>query len=192
MPGQDPAIELQDLLLEPPQLGAKGGETGAHNLRHALVVSIRDDSKQLFNTLASDRGYDPELSHVSTDCIDHRGLLADEELACAMEHQATLLFGRLGLDKPHVGPGHRFTDGLGVSGIVLLPLDIGLYVAWRHQAHGMPERLELARPMMRRGTGLDANKAWRKLLEERQDVPALQLTADEHVPRHVNTMHLKH
>jgi hypothetical protein len=28
---------------------------------------------------------------------------ADEELARAMQHQAALLLGRLGLDKPHVG-----------------------------------------------------------------------------------------
>src|SRR3989337_2077130 len=59
------------------------------------------------------------------------------------------------------------------------------------EAHGMPERLEFARPMMRRGTGLDTNEAWRQLLEERQDVAALQLTADEHVAFRVDTVHLK-
>jgi len=48
-------------------------------------------------------------------CIDHRGLLADEELARAVEHQAALLLGRLGLDKPHVGPCDRFADSLGVT-----------------------------------------------------------------------------
>jgi hypothetical protein len=65
-----------------------------------------------------------------------------------MEHQA-LLLGRLGLDKPHGGPGHRFTDGLGVSGILLQSLDVRLHVGRRHQAHGVPERLEFTRPMMR-------------------------------------------
>jgi hypothetical protein len=35
-----------------------------------------------------------------------------------MEHQAALLLGRLGLDEPHVCPGDRFADGLGVGGIV--------------------------------------------------------------------------
>ena len=90
-----------------------------------MVTSICDDSKQLFDTLASHRRYDPKLGQMGADGIDHRGLLADEELAGAMEHQAALLLGRLGLDKPHVGPGHRFTDGLGISGIVLLSLDEG-------------------------------------------------------------------
>jgi hypothetical protein len=42
-------------------------------------------------------------------------LLADEELAGAVEHQAALLLGRLGLDEPHIGPGDRFADGFGVS-----------------------------------------------------------------------------
>jgi hypothetical protein len=46
-------------------------------------------------------------------------MLADEEMARAMEHQAALLLGRLGLDKPHVCPGDRLADGSGVSGIVL-------------------------------------------------------------------------
>jgi hypothetical protein len=34
---------------------------------------------------------------VSTDGVDHRGLLADEELAGAVQHQAALLLGLLGL-----------------------------------------------------------------------------------------------
>ena len=43
-----------------------------------------------------------------------------------LELKGALLLGGLGLDKPHIGPGHCFADGLSVSGIVLLPLDIGL------------------------------------------------------------------
>ena len=49
------------------------------------------------------------------------------------------------------------------------PFDIGLHVGWWHQAHGMAKRLELARPMVRRGASLDANQAWWQLLEERQN-----------------------
>ena len=113
-------------------------------------------------------------------------------MARAVEHQAALLLGRLGLDKPHIGPGDRFADGLGVSGIILLSLDIRLHVGRRHQTHGMPERLEFARPMMRRGAGLDTNQARRQLLEERQDVAALQLTADDHLAFRVNAVHLKY
>jgi hypothetical protein len=40
----------------------------------------------------------------------------------------------------------------------LLPFNVGFYISRWHQAHGMPERLELARPMMRRSTGLDPTR----------------------------------
>src|SRR3989304_311715 len=46
--------------------------------------------------------------------------------------------------------------------------------------------------MMRRGAGFDTNQAWPPLLEERQDVAPLQLTADEHVAFRVDAVHLKH
>ena len=34
--------------------------------------------EQLFNTIASDRGYDAKLGKMGADCIDQRGLLADD------------------------------------------------------------------------------------------------------------------
>src|SRR3990172_11706274 len=46
--------------------------------------------------------------------------------------------------------------------------------------------------MMRRGAGFDTNQAWRQLLEERQDVAPLQLTANEHVAFRVDAVHLKY
>src|SRR5712691_7026895 len=100
-------------------------------------------------SIASDRRYDPELGQMGADCVDHCGLLADEQMARAMEHQAALLLGRLGLDKPHVSPGDRLADGFGVSGIVLLSLHVWFHIGRRHQAHPMPKSLQFARPMMR-------------------------------------------
>jgi hypothetical protein len=44
---------------------------------------------------------------------------------------------------------------------------------------------------MRRGASLNANEARRELREKRQDVPTLQLTADDHLPSRINSMHLK-
>jgi hypothetical protein len=50
----------------------------------------------------------------------------------------------------------------------------------------------LAGPVtMRRGAGLDPNQARRQLLEERQDVSALQLAADDHLAFRVDAVHLK-
>ena len=66
---------------------------------------------------------------MSADRIDHRGLLADEQVTGTVQRQAALLLWHLGCDEPHVRPSDCFTDRLGVSGIVLVPLHIGLHEA---------------------------------------------------------------
>jgi hypothetical protein len=53
------------------------------------------------------------------------------------------------------------------------------------------ERLDLARPMVRRGASLNSNQAWRQLLEERQDVAPLQLPADNHMASSINAVDLE-
>jgi hypothetical protein len=47
--------------------------------------------------------------------------------------------------------------------------------------------------MMRRGAGFDADKAWRRrqLLEERQDIAALQLAANDYLATGINPMNLE-
>src|SRR4029077_570099 len=97
VPSVDHAVELQNLRLEHPQLGAERDEAGARNFRQPLVTCVSDDPEQFLNAIASDRRDDPELGKMGTDRIDHRGLLADEQMARAMEHQAALLLARLGL-----------------------------------------------------------------------------------------------
>jgi hypothetical protein len=59
---------------------------------------------------------------VGADRIDDRSLLTDEEVACAMEHQATLLLGRLDLDEPHRCSGNCFADRLGIGCVILCRL----------------------------------------------------------------------
>src|ERR1700750_982856 len=71
---------------------------------------------------------------MGTDRIDHCGLLADEQMAGAMEHQAALLLGCLGRHEPHVCPGDRLADGLSVGGIILVSLDVGLRTLWNISA----------------------------------------------------------
>jgi hypothetical protein len=39
--------------------------------------------------------------------------------------------------------------------------------------------------------GFDANQAWRQLLEERQNVAPLQLTADDHLASRINAVDLE-
>jgi hypothetical protein len=47
-------------------------------------------------------------------------------MAAAVEYQAALLLGGLCWYEPHVGLGDRLANGLCVSRIVLLSLDVGL------------------------------------------------------------------
>src|SRR5450432_1474515 len=102
MPGHDHTVELQDLFLEPAQLSAQCCEARARNLGHPFVTRIGNYIEQLLNPLATDRRDDPELSKMSPDHINHRSLLADEQVARAMEHQAALLLGCLGRDETHI------------------------------------------------------------------------------------------
>src|SRR5262245_34448994 len=71
------------------------------------------DSKQLFKTFATNGRDNAKLREMSTDGVDHGGLLTNEQMPRAMKHQA--LLHRLGLDKPHVGSGPSLADRLGVS-----------------------------------------------------------------------------
>src|SRR5665213_2504616 len=46
--------------------------------------------------------------------------------------------------------------------------------------------------MMRRGAGLDADQAWRQLLEERRDITPLQLATNDHLASGINAVDLEY
>jgi hypothetical protein len=102
-----------------------GASTGAGYVRDPFVFCIGDDIEQLFKTIASDRRDDAKLGKMSTDRIDHGGLLTNKQVPGAMKYQATLLLRRLGLDKSHVGSGDGLADRFSIGGIILLSLDVG-------------------------------------------------------------------
>jgi hypothetical protein len=55
MPGPDQAVELQNLRLQHPQVGAESGNTGTCDLRQSFVICVGNDAEQLLDTIASDR-----------------------------------------------------------------------------------------------------------------------------------------
>jgi len=55
----------------------------------------------------------------------------------------------------------------------------------------MTQCLELARPIVRRGAGFDTDQTRRQLLEEIQDIPTLQLPANNHLSASINPMNLE-
>ena len=112
-------------------------KTRTSYLRHSLVVWIGDDIEQFLDAMTPDRRDDPELSKMSADRIDHGSLLTNKQVARAVEHQAALLLGGLGRYEPHVGSGNCLANGLRVSRVILLPLDVGLHIGRWHQSDGM-------------------------------------------------------
>ena len=73
---------------------AECGKARTSNLWHPFVVPVGHDMQQFRNSIAPYRCDDAGLGKVSPDRINHRGLLADEQVACAVKHQAALLLRR--------------------------------------------------------------------------------------------------
>jgi hypothetical protein len=86
VPGHDHPIELHNLLLEADQLIAERGKAGTGNLRHPFVARIGNNMQQVPWPLTPDRRDNAELGKVSSDRINHRGLLADKQMAYAVKH----------------------------------------------------------------------------------------------------------
>jgi hypothetical protein len=132
VPRHNHPIELQDLLLEVEQLSAERGKARAGNLWHPFVAGVGNNMQQFRHSFAPDRRDNAELGEVRADRINHRSLLANEQMASAVKHQAALLLRRLCWHEPHVGSGDCFANRLSVSHVVLLSFDVGLYISWRH------------------------------------------------------------
>src|SRR3979411_1475598 len=89
VPGHDHSIKLQDLPLETEQLIAKRGKARTANRRHPFVARIGNNMQQFGDSFSPYRGDNAELGKVSPDRVNHRGLLADEQMAGAVKHQAS-------------------------------------------------------------------------------------------------------
>ena len=127
VPGRDHTIRLQNC--EPP-VPAVRAPSAAHMRVQSRATACHLNQRR-HRGVARHRGARParrcRTRQDGADRIDHGGLLTHEQMTGAMERQAALLLGRLCRYEPHVWPGDRFADCLGVSGIVLLSLDVRLH-----------------------------------------------------------------
>src|SRR4030088_1056974 len=80
VPGHDHPIKLHNLLLEAEQLSAERGKTRTGNLRHPFVAWVGNNMQQFRDSSTPDRRDNAELGKVRSDRINHRGLLADEQM----------------------------------------------------------------------------------------------------------------
>src|SRR5271165_2270679 len=108
-----------------------------------------------------------------------------------MQHHHALLLWAFYFDEPHRRPRHRFANRLSVRRIVLLPLNVRLHVARRHQPHLMPQFAEFAPPVVGARACLDADQTAGQLRKEPQQLGSPNLPADDHAASCVYAMHLK-
>src|SRR6516225_4618943 len=129
---------------------------------------------------------------VPAQSVDALGALPHQEIA-GSEHDAVrlLLFG-LDRNKAHARPLRRFTDGLCIGRIVLLPPDERLDVGWCDQAHVMAQLTDLTRPVVRTGTGFHRDDAPGLRCEKTEKLHASDALTKEHMPGTIGSMHLEH
>jgi hypothetical protein len=143
------------------ELRSQHNDAGARIDRQPRVPFVRHDHAQFVDPGVALRRHDAELGQMRTQRVDDLGALTYQHIARAVLHQLTLLFGRLDLHETHSRAPNSFADRLGVGGIVLVALDVSLHIPRRHQAHLVAELYQLARPIVRRGTGPHADQARR-------------------------------
>ena len=95
VPGVDPTVELQDLRLEHPELGAERDETRTRNLGHPFVTWIGDTASSSSTPLRPTGATIPNSARWARIALITAVCWRMNRWR-AMEHQAALLLGRLG------------------------------------------------------------------------------------------------
>jgi hypothetical protein len=93
--------------------------------------------------------------------------------------------------KAHRRPLNRLADRFGIGRIVLAPLDVSLHAVRRHQTHLVPQRRNLATPVMGCGTSLDPDQTRAKLLKKSHKLTPSQTPANNHLAYCTNTVNLE-
>src|SRR5215470_2299743 len=132
------------------------------------------------------------LQQVPAKSVHALGALTHQEVPDSKHDAVRLLLFGLDRHEAHARPLCRFTDGLCIGGIVLLPLDERLDVGRRDQAHLMAQLADLTRPVVRAGTGFHCNDAPRLCCQETEKLHASDALAKEHMPGRVRSMDLEH
>jgi len=115
---------------------------------NTAIRAIRDDSEQLAGPVAALRRHNTKFGQVPSYGIAQHRALAHQQLTGPVQHQTSLLLLRLERNEPHRWSRDRFADRRSIVRIILAALEVGFYIARRHQLHAMAERLQLAAPVM--------------------------------------------
>ena len=104
---------------------------------------------------------DAELGQMGAQRINGLCSLSHQQVSYAVLHELRLLLGCFYWHSAHRRSPDRFAARHSIDRIVLVALDVGLHILRRHQTNLVAELRKLARPIMRRGTCLHADKARR-------------------------------
>src|SRR4029434_1070314 len=136
--------------------------------------------------------HNPILVHQSVHFIHQRCPLAYEPLAHAMERLDVLLVDVFDRHKAHGRTRHRFRDGLGITAVVFVRLDVRLNKLRSHQLHLVAIRAEASRPIMRAPTGFDTDEHRRQLRDKGYQVMPGQALAIYDVAPVIHPHRVKH
>jgi hypothetical protein len=119
------------------------------------------------------------LGQMCSKGIDKLRSVTKEEVPRPEEHGAGLLGLSLRNDEPHRRPGRCFNDRFCVGRIILLPFDKRLHVSWRDQANIVAKFTDLARAVVRCGTGFHRYRAFWQFRKEWHQLAARQPPAQD-------------
>src|SRR6516162_3112934 len=128
---------------------------------------------------------------VPAKSVDALGALTHQEIAGSEYNAVRLLLFGLDRNEAHAWPLRRFTDGLCIGRIVLLPLDERLDVGRRDQPHMMAQLSDLTRPIVRTGTSFHRDDAPGLRCEETEKLRASDALAKQHMPGGIRSMYLE-
>jgi hypothetical protein len=188
----DMLLNGSDLCRDICVLASKGFKAQPRSRWNALILSVRNNRQQLGRAIAALGRDNAELGHMSTDRIRQHRALTDQKLPAAVQHQAGLLLLRFDRHKTHRRPRHRLADCGSIIGVVFAALEIGFYIARRHQPHCMAERVKLATPMMCTRARFKANETGRQRSEELQHLCAAHTLADHHRTINIHAVNLEY
>jgi hypothetical protein len=135
--------------------------TGGFENSGVKIFSPGNNGNQFADIAQPLRRHHSELRQMCPQCIHQHRALAHQLLAATMQQLSCLLICRLNRHKPHGRSPNGFANRFGVGGIVLVAPDVRLHLLRRHQPQLVPNRAQLARPVVRGRARLHANQTRR-------------------------------
>src|SRR5262252_4647463 len=192
VPGHDTAVDRSDLGSNGAVLTRQHIEYPAGRWGNPAILGIGNDLEQSAGSFAALCRHDAEFGQMPPYGVAQHRALTHQQLSGPVQHQGGLLLLRLDRNKPHRWSRHCLADRRRIVRVVLATLEIGLHIARRHQLHRVAKCLQLATPVMGRGTGLDADQARLQAGKELQQLRPTDTLANNHRPSLVDAVSLEY